>query len=148
MTEGTPVASEGNEVEAGEAVVATTIPVSLASTRAEISAGISYTETLGGGWTAARARHELKATESAHQQRLEVEAARHQREEAAKDNALRRWAIGSIGLVILGALVVGTLIATLADNIDTRRWAQGVVVALLSGVIGAATGWFSHKSGA
>lgn len=123
------------------------IPAHPPGARTELSAGIGYAVTSGGEWTAARARYELKATETAHQQLLEVEAARHQRAEAAKDNALRRWAIGVLGLLIVGAVVVGTLIATIADNAGTRRWAQGVVVALLSGVIGAAAGWFSHRAG-
>lgn len=119
---------------------------------------VTFRQNPIGDYDLDRAAQDLKARIANRRHERDMEKARrsfseaakdseHRRLQESKDNELRRRVFYALGLLLILALLVGTLIATVADNADTRRWAQGVVVALLSGVIGAAAGWFSHKSG-
>lgn len=76
-----------------------------------------------------------------------AEDARHQRQEATRDNFQRRVLIYIVVGVVIAGIVAAALVGTNAGNDDTRRWAQGIVTLLLGGLLGAVGGYFSAKSG-
>lgn len=106
-----------------------------------VSTGLTVAQLPLNSWSAEWGDHELKRINA----QQKGDAAAHQREQNAKDNDLRRWIIKGIGLVILAVLIVGTCIATMSENDDTRKWAQATVALVFTGVIGAATGWLAKK---
>jgi len=105
------------------------------SVRADLTTSniVTFNQPLGGDFDPTRAAQELKERIANHKQERETEKARHdlaevaknsehRRRQETKDNDLRRRAVSGLGLLIVLALVVGTGIATTADNADTRRW--------------------------
>lgn len=109
--------------------------------------GTVYSQNAAGEWNFERAKHDLKAEAAAHKQQLEAEQARYQREEEAKDNALRRLIIRVTVWTILAAGVAAFAIGTLAGDADTRRWAQNVGTTILGGLVGAAAGYLTGRNG-
>jgi predicted benzoate:H+ symporter BenE len=98
-------------------------------------------------FSARRGEHEIALARTTAEMQRAAEDARHQRQEAARDNTQRRILIYIVVGVVIAGLVAATLVGTWADNDDTRRWAQGIVTLLLGGLLGAVGGYFSAKPG-
>ena len=96
--------------------------------------------------TLERSSAEGKQTFSIEQSKQEVKAAdaAHRREEQRKDNELRRHREKVLFYVVVAVmaigLVAGFLVGTFADNADTRRFGQGLVVIIFGAVAGYFTG--------
>jgi heme A synthase len=81
------------------------------------------------------------------QWQIEAADAEHKRTEEQKENELRRFILRAIVVLLLVTFCAAAIVGVVNDDPSTRQWAQGIVTALLGGLLGAIGGYFTAKSG-
>ena len=85
--------------------------------------------------------------ERKHERELAREA--HERDEERKDNEQRRHMQLVLFYVFVGVALVSlafsAVVAVMADNADTRRWAQGLLITLFGTFAGTVGGYYSGR---
>lgn len=109
-----------------------------------LTTGISFEKDPSGRWSAKRAEHELALTEQAHQQRIALDNAEHERVEDTNDRRHRRQQeLLLLRAVIVGlalVLTLGFLLSIFGDGNGNRELGRGIVLTVISGVVGYAIG--------
>lgn len=94
-----------------------------------------------------RGEHELRSATAERKYQLDRLRTESQIEEERKENERRRERERVLFYVVIslmvGGLVVGFLMATRAQDADTRRFGQGIVTLIL----GAVAGYFTGRAG-